>query len=536
MAADLPAQGAAPAPWWQRGVVYQVYPRSFADTDGDGVGDLEGVRRRLDHLEWLGIDAIWLSPIFRSPMADFGYDVSDYTDVDPVFGSLDDLDRLVADAHDRGIRVILDWVPNHTSDQHPWFVESRSSRDNPKRDWYVWRDGSASAGPPNDWSSAFVEPARWERDPTTRELRRVRAQTPGVEHRGTAWTFDETTGQWYLHLFLPEQPDLDWRTPEVESAMHDVLRFWLDRGIDGFRADVVHMIGKDVGAQLATIPQSDIGEGATVHAILRRIRTLLDGYHDDRMMVGEVFILDPTEMAKFYGDSDELHLSFNFAPLFTRWDARRWRERVIESERVVTPAVGWPTWVLSNHDVVRHADRYGSEGRARAAAVLLLTLRGTPFLYAGEELGLLDAVVPPDRVVDPGGRDGCRAPIPWTRDERHGWGDEAWLPFPPDASARSLEAQRDDPTSILHLYRRLLAARRASPALQVGELTVLDAPDGVLAWDRVAGGDHRRILVNFTEDHLAVAGLSGGWAIDVSTHDAFDGTLRPDEAVILRRP
>ena len=525
-------------PWWQSGVVYQIYPRSFADADGDGIGDLEGVRRRLDHLQWLGVDAIWLSPIFRSPMADFGYDVSGYTDVDPTFGTLEDLDRLVADAHDRGIRVVLDWVPNHTSDQHPWFVESRSSRNNPKRDWYVWRDGRPEPGPsggqrpPNDWAANFVEPARWARDPDTNELRRLPDETGAVDHRGTAWTFDPATGQWYLHLFLPEQPDLDWCNPEVEAVMLDVLRFWLDRGIDGFRADVVHMVGKDVGTSLPTAPQSIIGTGEQVHAILRRIRTLLDGYDGDRMMVGEVFILDPAEMARFYGDSDELHLSFNFTPLFTRWRADRWRQQVALLEEHVTRGVGWPTWVLSNHDVVRHADRYGSESRARAAAVLLLTLRGTPFLYAGEELGLVDGVIPPDRVVDPGGRDGCRAPIPWTRAADHGWGPEPWLPFPPDASARSLEAQRDDPTSILHLYRALLAARRASPALQTGDLTLRDAPDGVLAWERTAGDDVRRIVVNFTTDEVAFDG--GGWVVEVGTHDQFTGTLRPDEAVVLK--
>ena len=518
--------------WWQSGVVYQIYPRSFADADGDGVGDLEGVRQRLDHLEWLGVDAIWLSPIFRSPMADFGYDVSDYTDVDPVFGTLDDLDRLVADAHDRGIRVILDWVPNHTSDQHPWFVESRSSRDSPKRDWYVWRDGGADGGPPNDWGANFVEPARWERDAESGELRRLPDATGAVDHRGTAWTFDEATGQWYLHLFLPEQPDLDWCNAEVEAAMHDVLRFWLDRGIDGFRADVVHMVGKHVGDAITDVPQSQIGTGDKVHEILRDIRTLLDGYDGDRMMVGEVFLLDPAEMVRFYGDNDELHLSFNFAPLFTRWRADRWRTRVTEAETLVTPEVGWPTWVLSNHDTVRHADRYGTEGRARAAAVLLLTLRGTPFLYAGEELGLRDGIIPPERVVDPGGRDGCRAPVPWTRADDHGWGEDPWLPFPPEASERSLEAQREDPTSILHLYRALLTARRVSPALQIGDLTLLDAPDGVLAWERTAGDDRRRVYVSFTTDERPID--VEGWSVDVGTHDGFAGTLRADEAVVLK--
>jgi alpha-glucosidase len=526
-------------PWWQRGVVYQIYPRSFADADGDGIGDLEGVRRRLDHLEWLGVDAIWLSPIFRSPMADFGYDVSDYCDVDPVFGSLDDLDRLVTDAHARGIRVVLDWVPNHTSDQHPWFVESRRSRDSATRDWYVWRDGHPDGGPPNEWGAAFVEPAHWERDPATNELRRLRSETPGVDHRGTAWTFDETTGQWYLHLFLPEQPDLDWRNPAVESAMHEVLRFWLDRGVDGFRADVVHMIGKDVGPSLPTTPQSAIGDGDAVHHLLRRIRILLDGYEGDRMMVGEVFLLDPADMARFYGTNDELHLSFNFAPLYTRWRADRWRSRVEESERLVPPSVGWPTWVLSNHDNVRHADRFGSQDRARAAALLLLTLRGTPFLYAGEELGLLDAHIPPDRVVDPGGRDGCRAPIPWTRAGDHGWGPDPWLPFPPDASARSLEAMREDESSILHLYRRLLASRRASAALHSGTLELLDAPGGVLAYDRVDGDERRRMLVSFIGEPV-VTDLGDGWIVEVSSSNVdHEGrpfeSLAADEAVILRR-
>ena len=526
-------------PWWQTAVVYQIYPRSFADSNGDGVGDLAGVTARLDHLAWLGVDALWLSPIFRSPMADFGYDVSDYTDVDPVFGSLEDLDHLVAEAHARGIRVVLDWVPNHTSDQHPWFDASRSSREDPKRDWYVWRDGGGPDRPPNEWAAAFVEPARWTRDPATGELRRQPDATGGTDHTGTAWTWDEGTEQWYLHLFLPEQPDLDWSNPEVEAAMHDVLRFWLDRGIDGFRADVVHMIGKDVGEGLETMPQSDIGKGEAVHALLRRIRTLLDGYEGDRMMVGEVFLLDPAEMATFYGTRDELHLSFNFAPLFTRWRADRWRRRIEESERFVPPEVGWPTWVLSNHDTVRHADRYGSEARARAAAVLLLTLRGTPFLYAGEELGLFDAEVPVDRIVDPGGRDGCRAPIPWTRSSDHGWGPEPWLPFPPAPAEHSLEARRDDPRSILHLYRRLLAARRASPALHRGDVVLLDTPEGVLAYDRVADDDVRRVVVNFTGEQVAVPDLLAGWWVEVDS--GLDGerpagsALGPDEALVLTR-
>jgi alpha-glucosidase len=487
-------------PWWKSAVVYQIYPRSFLDTDGDGVGDLEGIRRRLDHLAWLGVDAIWLSPVNRSPMADFGYDVSDYRDIDPLFGTLADFDRLIAEAHERGLKVLMDWVPNHTSDQHPWFAE--------RDDWYVWRDGPAPGTPPTGWKAAFG---------------------------GDAWTWDERRGQWYLHLFLPEQPDLDWSNPEVEAAMHDVLRFWLDRGVDGFRADVVHLIGKDVRQEaLPTAPKAWPDPTDLTHTLLRRIRALLDGYEGDRMVVGEVYILDTEEVARFYGEGDELHLSFNFPPLHAEWTAAAWRDQVETTERSIVPR-GWPTWVLSNHDVVRHRTRYGSDARARASAVLLLGLRGTPFLYAGEELGLEDAVVPEDRVVDPGGRDGCRAPVPWTADDGHGWPAEPWLPWPPDPGVRSPEVQREEPTSILHLYRRLLAARRASPALSVGDLAVVQADDAVLAWLRTEGDDRRVVAVNFSDVEAPLA-LAGDWAVEVSTgrHDTWTGVLGPDQAVVLR--
>ncbi len=381
------------APWWQSAVVYQIYPRSFADSNGDGVGDLEGVRRRLDHLEWLGVDAMWLSPFYPSPMVDFGYDVSDHCDVDPIFGTLADFDRLLADAHRRGIRVVIDWVPNHTSDQHPWFLASRSSRDDPKRGWYTWRDPRPGGGVPNNWRAAFSE--------------------------APAWTLDDATGQYYLHLFLPEQPDLEWRHPDVVSAMHDTLRFWLDRGVDGFRMDVVHAIGKDPDLpddppELAGVPHSALNHHPFTHELVRGLRGVLEEYDGDRMMVGEVYLLDTAMVATYYGDGDGLHLAFNFPPLYTRWRANRWQERLDEVAAHLEPRGAWPTWVLSNHDNRRHRTRYRSEGRARAAAVLLLTLRGTPFLYAGEELGLEDAVVSPDRVVDPGGRDGCGHRSPGT--------------------------------------------------------------------------------------------------------------------------
>lgn len=516
------------SPWWKSAVAYQLYPRSFADTNGDGIGDLEGVRSKLDHLSWLGVDALWLSPFFRSPMNDFGYDVSDYCDVDPLFGTLDDFDRLLAEAHGRGLKVIIDWVPNHTSDQHEWFVASRSSRDDPKRDWYRWRDPAPDGGPPNNWIRS------WSDQP--------------------AWTFDEVTGQYYLHCFLPEQPDLNWSNPEVQAAMHDTLRFWLDRGVDGFRMDVVHLIGKDPALpddppDLAALSHVPLNHRPETHALLRDIRTLLDSYDGDRMAVGEVYLLDTKDVATYYGEhDDELHLNFNFPPLYAPWDAGKWRKQISRAQRELDPLGAWPTWVLSNHDNQRHRTRYGSAARARAAAVLLLTLRGTPFLYAGEELGLEDAVIPPERVVDPGGRDGCRAPIPWDATPEHGWGtDDPWLPWPPEADTRNVASERDDPSSILHLYRRLVAARATSPALTGGSLELDDEHTaGVLGYRRRAPGDaaaDRLVLINFTADEVAVtpSGAAADWVVEVSSAgrgrgegSPFSGTLGPDEAVVLR--
>jgi alpha-glucosidase len=450
-------------------------------------------------------------------MADCGYDVSDYCDVDPLFGTLADLDVLVDEAHALGLRVLLDWVPNHTSDAHPWFVASRRSRSDAKRDWYVWRDPAPDGGPPNNWTAAF------------------RSGAP-------AWTLDAATGQYYLHLFLPQQPDLDWANPAVEAAMHDVVRFWLDRGIDGFRVDVVHALGKnpalpDDPPDLAALPHASLHDDPATHPILRRLRRVVDAYPGDRVLVGEVFQLFQPDVTRYYGRGDELHLAFDLPrTLHTSWEADAWRARV-ESVLAAHEAA-WPTIVLSNHDTPRQRTRLGSEARARAAAVLELTLPGTPFLYAGEELGLEDAEVPPERRVDPGGRDGCRAPLPWSAAAGHGWPTTPWLPWPPDATQRNVATLRADPDSILHLYRRLLAARRASPALQLGAARILDMPAGAFAFERALGSERRVIAVNFTTGAIH---WQGSGRVEVATDrrlegHAHDGTLPPDGAVVLCPP
>lgn len=526
-------------PWWKEAVFYQIYPRSFADSDGDGVGDLAGIRAHLGDLAWLGVDALWISPFFRSPMADFGYDVSDYCDVDPLFGDLADFDALVADAHLLGMKVVIDWVPNHTSDQHPWFVDAASSRDSPRRHWYVWRDPAPDGSPPNNWVAAF-------------------------DLTAPAWTFHEPTGQWYLHLFEAAQPDLNWDEPAVVEAMHDTLRFWLDRGVDGFRADVVHGIGKhpalpDDPPEVTGIPHCALNDEPVTHERLRAIRTLIDSYPGERMMVGEVFLLSTEAVATYYGDDDELHLAFNFPPLFAPWLADRWADCIEDARRSIDPRGAWPTWVLSNHDNPRHRTRYDrgaarageepaiaarrSEARARAAAVLLLTLRGTPFIYQGDELGLVDADIPRDRRVDPGGRDGCRAVLPWDSSDDHGWptghGVTTWLPSAPEADSRNRVTQQGRPNSILNLYRRAIAIRKACPALTHGSYDPLESAEGTLAFRRQLESSACTVLVNLTGDPVDMAslGLAGATVLLASDNPAptegFSGLLSPDQAVVL---
>jgi alpha-glucosidase len=532
--------------WWQRGVIYQIYPRSFKDTTGNGVGDLKGVIDELDYLNdgteaSLGVDAVWLSPFYPSPMADFGYDVADYCDVDPLFGDLATFNRLVAEAHRRGIRVIIDWVPNHSSDQHPWFIESRSSRDNPRRDWYVWRDPEPDGSPPNNWLSVFG---------------------------GPAWEWDQATGQYYLHSFLKEQPDLNWRNPEVKQAMFDVVRFWLERGVDGFRIDVAHYIMKDpemrdnpLDPSLGQAMHKAMGDYDSqlhlhdkghpdAHAVFREFRQLLDAYSagNPRMSVGEIHIYDWQRWASYYGQHlDELHMPFNFALLNVPWEARVVRE-VVDALEAAIPAGAWPNYVLGNHDESRLATRYG-RAQARVAAMLLLTLRGTPTLYYGDEIGMADVPVPPDRQQDPWGlrvpglgRDPGRTPMQWDTSPNAGFSDvEPWLPVADDCATRNVAVQSADPTSILNLYRRLLRYRRSSPALLGGAYQALDADDDCFVYLRVAGDERRLVALNFAGDprRVSVAGEGAG-QVAISTHLDRQGSeslsdleLRPHEGVIV---
>ena len=536
--------GAAGTPaWWKTGVVYQVYPRSFQDSNGDGVGDLPGITARLDHLTALGVDALWISPFYPSPMKDFGYDVADYTGVDPIFGTLSDFDRLLSAAHGRGLKVIVDWVPNHTSDQHPWFQASRRSRTDPRRDFYLWRDGRPGGGLPNNWLSTFG---------------------------GPAWTFDPRTGQYYLHSFLPEQPDLNWRNPEVRAAMLETLRFWLRRGVDGFRIDVAHHLMKD--PELRDNPPSTghsefhkpMGEYDSqahlydrnhpdIHQVYREIRQLLDahGAGQPRVSIGEIHLFDLPELVAFYGaDQDEIHLPFNFTLLRTPWTAAAVR-RTVDAMEAALPAGAWPNWVLGNHDESRVASRLGARA-ARSAMLLLLTLRGTPTLYYGEELGMADVPIPPDRIRDPWerrvpglglGRDPERTPMQWDGSESAGFtapGVQPWLPLAADAARQSAEAQARDPGSMLHLTRTLLRLRRSRPALHRGSYRPLDSvPGDVFAFLREELPDRVLVAVSFAAHPVRLMLPERPAGILASTHPgpALDGphsiSLRPHEGLVI---
>lgn len=497
--------------WWQTGVVYQIYPRSFQDSTGDGIGDLPGITARLDYVQGLGVDAIWISPFFRSPMADFGYDVSDYCDVDPIFGTLGDADALIEAAHERGLKVILDYIPNHCSDQHPWFLEARASRENDRRDWFVWRDAAPDGEPPNNWMSVFG---------------------------GPAWTLDPVSGQYYRHSFLKEQPDLNWRNPKVLDALDDVLRFWMDRGVDGFRMDAILFGGKDLlerdnpRAEAGSAHKSmgawdeqqhlhDLGDPFVLE-VYARWRKLIDSHvaardfdsqvdaviPPERVAIGEIHEYDPEKWARYFdgpagggaagsgglasGDGAGgpsaggtagagLHLPFNFGLLKQPWTAEAVRNHVEAIENASRDR-GWPTYVLGNHDEPRLAKRLGEES-TRLAAMLLLTLRGTPTLYYGDEIGMQEGDIPETLRQDPWGlnvdpalgRDGCRTPMQWDAGRAAGFSSGTpWLPVSDDHAFRNVLVQEDEPDSLLNLYQRLLALRRKHPALHRGSFEAVD--------------------------------------------------------------
>ena len=532
--------------WWQTGVIYQIYPRSFQDSNGDGIGDLPGITQRLDYLsETLGVDAIWLSPIYPSPMHDFGYDVADYCDIHPIFGTLADFDRLLQETHSRGLKLILDLVPNHTSDEHLWFIESRGSRDNPKRDWYIWRDPAPDGGPPNNWLSHFG---------------------------GPAWTFDEKTGQYYLHQFVKQQPDLNYRNPDVVEAMLNNMRFWLDRGVDGFRVDVIGLMMKDpefrdeplnpnwdgifTFTKLQHIYTANLPE---VHNLIIGMRAVLDSF-EERMMVGETY-LPNDELMRYYGTPDKLecHLPFNFQLILARWNAPGVRKMVDDYEAVL-PADAWPNWVLGNHDQHRLATRVGPS-QARVANMLLLTLRGTPTCYYGDELGMEDVAIPPEKIQDPPavnqpeiahivGRDPERTPMQWDDSPNAGFSapevQDLWLPIAADYKEVNVASELKDPRSFLNFCRKLLAIRKATPALLWGDYSSHDlqspeAQENCFVFERRTEDQRILVALNFSgeDQELSLPGLVRG-RIMLSTRmdredevDLASFTLRANEGCII---
>jgi alpha-glucosidase len=531
-----------PWEWWRDVVIYEDHLLSFRDGNGDGIGDLIGLTEGLDYLAaTLGIGAIWVGPCYPSPLLDTGFDVTDYENIEPIFGDLDAFDRLVAEAHVRGIRIIADYIPNHTSDQHPWFRESRSSRENPKRDWYLWRDGSAAGGPPNNWIS---------------------------EVSGSVWELDEATGQFYLHTHLKEQPDLNWRNPEVRTAMLDVLRFWLDRGVDGFRIDVAHILMKDPelrdnppnpeptvnpfelqAADYYTQLHVNDRLHPDLHDVLREINSVLREYDGDRVAIGEVAAADWKTWSEFYGSHlDEIHLPFAFQLIETPWRADELAATIGELEAHLPPGA-WPVLTLGNHDRRRLASRIGDE-QAKVAAVALLTLRGSPCCLYGDELGMVDQEVPPERGRDSfaksGGvsHDGTRTPMPWTGGLNGGFSDapadDLWLPVGKDYETINVEVQLGEPGSILNLYRRLIALRKGSEALRAGSYALHPASnDDCFVYRRSAPGEAKVIALNTTDDPQTIT-LDEPGRVALSTRTGRESekvggnvALEPDEGIVI---
>ncbi|MDR3496859.1 MAG: alpha-amylase family glycosyl hydrolase [Ancalomicrobiaceae bacterium] len=496
-------------PWWQRGIVYQVYPWSLQDSNADGMGDIPGILSRLDHFEKLGVDALWVSPVYPSPMKDFGYDISDYCGVDPRFGTLQDLDQLIAEAHRRGIKLIMDFVPNHTSDQHPWFVESSSSRDNPKADWYMWRDPAPDGGPPNNWRSMFG---------------------------GGGWQWCETRRQYYYHAFLKQQCDLNWRNPDVVAAMHDVLRFWLRRGIDGFRVDVIWHLLKDPEwrdnppnpdwrpdePEVRRILDTMTCDQPGIIDLVKGMRRVLDEF-PDTVLIGELY-LSIERLCAYYGDSlDGAQLPFNFRLLMDPWKADV-VAGLIQQYETHLPKGAWPNWVLGNHDNGRVASRFGP-AQARVAVMYLLTARGTPTIYYGDEIGLLSGIIPPDRVQDPQeknepglpghNRDIARTPMQWDASPFAGFSSvEPWLPIQPGYETRNVAAEEHDPDSMLWLHRRLIRLRRAHDALSIGDIKIVKVEGDFLAFERSWGSERFIVALNL-----------GAKPIDTSLSEADGGRI-----------
>ncbi len=523
-----------PTQWWQNNVVYQIYPRSFQDTNGDGIGDLPGILQRLDYLQWLGIEAVWISPIYESPMEDFGYDVSNYTEIDPLFGNLEDFDQLIHEAHRRNIKIILDYVPNHTSHKHPWFLESKSSRTSPKRDWYIWRDGK-EGGPPNNWRSVT-----------------------NTTVAGSIWEFDEASGQYYLCNFSPIQPDLNWENPEVQEAMFDVLRFWLDRGVDGFRVDMVDFISKDPEfrdedfeptstSDYLTQAKYQCNRPESIHHI-RRMHDVIASY-PNRVMIGEVPYHATLEQLRNFADPVNgagMELPFNFRLTYAEMEAKSLKEFIDRYDASCGNDM-WPNYNLSNHDRAR-TSRYGD--LAGIAGMLILTLRGTPFIYYGDELNMPNVDVPPERQQDPWlvpetnrTRDECRTPMQWDANAFAGFSKtEPWLPLSPDFQKVNVEAQKSNPQSFLAMYRKLIALRKNTPALTVGSYESLsNIPESSLVYLREHEGEQVLIALNCSDEELIVPlpPKQSDWRVNVSTHMDRDETvantvtLRPHEGAVL---
>ncbi len=504
--------------WWHKGVVYQIYPRSYKDSDGDGVGDLRGIIEKLDYLKDLGIDAVWISPIYPSPMADFGYDVSDYTGIHPLFGEMKDFDELLREVHQRGMKLILDLVPNHSSNKHPWFLESKSSKNNHKRDWYIWKDPGKDGGPPNNWLSVFG---------------------------GSGWEYDEETEQYYYHAFLKEQPDLNWRNPDLQQAMLAIMRYWLKKGVDGFRVDVMwHMI-KDEHLR-DDPPNPDYKEGMNsyskllpaystdqdeVHDIVHKMRKVIDEF-DERLLIGEIY-LPISKLVSYYGEDNQgAHLPFNFQLLQLPWNADRIKATIDEYEGAL-PEYGWPNWVLGNHDKSRIASRVGKE-QARNAAILLLTLRGTPTIYYGDELGMQDVDIPKDKIQDPQAlnepgvgrsRDPERTPMQWDATKNAGFTKgEPWLPLMDNFKEINVKKQWDQPGSMLQLHRKLLKIRAQEPALHVGRYLPVFSEKGILSYIRKYEKQQFLMVLNLTDSELNFApDFNWKGTVEVSSHEEFEG-------------